>query len=166
LNTATTHAAGRLFDSVAVFLGAAAGAITYEGQPAIRLEALARSCADANVPALPYDLMEDGGMLWVDWRPLWRALPELRAARREAARWALAFHEAVARAAADMVRYAASQVPRRRTLALSGGVMMNRIVTERLAALLAPSGLEVCLPRQVPPGDGGIALGQAVIAGG
>jgi hydrogenase maturation protein HypF len=49
---------------------------------------------------------------------------------------------------------------------LSGGVFQNRYLTERAAAALEARGFTVHTHRQVPPNDGGIALGQAVMARG
>jgi hydrogenase maturation protein HypF len=49
-------------------------------------------------------------------------------------------------------------------IVLSGGVFQNRYLTERAAAVLESRGFVVYAHRQVPPNDGGIALGQAVIA--
>uniref|UniRef100_UPI003F503CDA Kae1-like domain-containing protein n=1 Tax=Caballeronia sp. LjRoot34 TaxID=3342325 RepID=UPI003F503CDA len=51
-----------------------------------------------------------------------------------------------------------------RTVALSGGVMQNRVLFEQLASRLVARGLKVLAHRQVPTNDGGIALGQAAIA--
>ena len=63
-----------------------------------------------------------------------------------------------------MVTYAFGKTGTR-TVALSGGVFMNRILTEAVTRLLTARGACVCLHRQTPPGDGGIALGQAVRGG-
>jgi hydrogenase maturation protein HypF len=50
-------------------------------------------------------------------------------------------------------------------IALTGGVFMNRVLTDILRTLLEAEGFTVLLHRSVPPNDGGISLGQAVIAG-
>jgi hydrogenase maturation protein HypF len=47
---------------------------------------------------------------------------------------------------------------------LTGGVFQNAVLTERTAAALGQAGFEVAIHRLVPPNDGGLALGQAVIA--
>jgi len=76
---------------------------------------------------------------------------------------ARAFHETVATILAE----AAGEAARARGLnrvVLSGGCFANRLLTERVTELLEAAGLEVFAHRQVPPGDGGIALGQAVVA--
>jgi hydrogenase maturation protein HypF len=49
-------------------------------------------------------------------------------------------------------------------VALSGGVFQNQLLSERLTALLQAQGLEVLRHREIPPNDGGISLGQAVVA--
>ena len=63
-----------------------------------------------------------------------------------------------------MVDYALSRT-NLRTVALSGGVFMNRILGEQVTRRLKERGLTVRVHRQVPPNDGGISLGQAVIVG-
>ena len=103
-------------------------------------------------------------MLIVDWDPAFRMLAESPCEPSQGASWALAVHHAIARAAAEMV----SSTLRRdecRVIALSGGVFMNRILNDLLTPRLEALGLRVLRHRQTPPGDGCIALGQAVVAG-
>jgi hydrogenase maturation protein HypF len=165
VNAPRSRAAGRLFDSVAVALGVAPRVMTYEGQPAIRLEAAARACRETRLPEVPFDLHEEQGLLTVDWAPAFRALAADPKARDRAPVWALAFHAALAKAALQMIdlnrHY--SEDPK---IALSGGVFMNRVLNDLLVADLEAAGLEVLRHRCTPPGDGCIALGQAVVAGG
>ncbi|NMC72129.1 MAG: hypothetical protein GYA57_19005, partial [Myxococcales bacterium] len=78
---------------------------------------------------------------------------------------AAGFHAAVAGAAVELVRRAGPAAGLR-LVALSGGAMLNRILVDRLVAELQREGYTTLLHRAVPPGDGGIALGQAVVAGG
>ena len=117
-----------------------------------------------SVAPLPFGMLEDSGMLWIDWRPTFLALADPAAARARAPQWASALHAAVAQAAVAMVTFAFSKTGTR-TVALSGGVFMNQILTEAVTRLLTDCGARVCLHRQTPPGDGGIALGQAVRGG-
>jgi hydrogenase maturation protein HypF len=155
-----SHAVGRLFDAVAVVLGLAPARVTWEGQAAVRLEAAARRAQSA--PRLPLPVERGPGGLWIlDWRPLFEAL---LAPTSPPDAMALAFHEALARGAADQVREAC---PHGRSLpvALSGGVFQNRLLAERVREALERDGWTVIEHRQVPPNDGGIALGQAVVAG-
>jgi len=165
-NSPITHAAGRLFDAYAAALGLAAQTTTYEGQTAIRLEAAACECpADAVLPSIPFRRIERDGLLWINWDDAFRSLLEETSVDAQAApRWARAFHAAIASAAVEMIKYGAAQSGCDDVL-LSGGVFMNRILTDLLAARLKSAGLGVLLHRETPPNDGCIAIGQAVIAG-
>lgn len=166
LNAPFTHAAGRVFDAFSAVLGIAPKNVTYEGQPAIRLEAIAGTHRDTDgLPELHYRTTERNGLFYVDWTPSFAAVaenPQDIAGRQSA--WAMAFHRAVASAATEMIEYGLSSTGGR-YVGLSGGVFMNRILNELLAARLAEKGIEALVHRQIPPNDGGIAFGQAVIAG-
>lgn len=168
VNAPVSHAAGRLFDAFASALGVAADVATYEGQTAVRLEAAARRHSpNAATPSLPFRACERDGMLWIDWAAALAALLENVGGRGcsagESCAWAYALHAAVAAAALRMAAYGVERTGRR-TIALSGGVFMNRILTGLLESRLESAGLRVLLHRDVPPNDGGIALGQAVVA--
>ena len=100
----------------------------------------------------------------VDFRNMFTAIIADLAGNGQRAAVARRFHATVARAAADVcgnIR-AASGVCR---VALSGGVFQNKLLTEMLTRLLDDEGFQVYSHRLVPPNDGGLALGQAVIAG-
>jgi hydrogenase maturation protein HypF len=166
LHAPVTHAAGRLFDAFAAGLGAAPGRITYEAQPAVRLEALARRAGEGSgCPELPAGLEERAGRLELDWAETFRRLATDPPGAADRARWALGFHRSLARwavrlALAGRERWPADDV------VLTGGVFVNRILAELLLDQLTAAGLRPHMARSVPPGDGGIALGQAVVAGG
>jgi hydrogenase maturation protein HypF len=113
---------------------------------------------------VPFRAYEADGGLRIDWGDAFRRLADPEVQEGRVAAWALAVHEAVARAALAMTEYAAARSPLR-AIALSGGVFMNRILTGRLAPALERMGFRVCIHRQVPPNDGGIALGQTIAAG-
>ncbi len=163
LNAPLASSAGRLFDAVAAAVGVCRERVSYEGQAAIELEALASGAMD-DANAFPYPFaVEDGPVLRLGFVPLWWAVlndlaggvpPELIAAR---------FHKglaaAVARLARGLARAEGSQ-----TVALTGGVFQNRLLLEATGAELARAGLRVLIPSDVPANDGGIALGQAAIA--
>ena len=165
LNAPLTHAAGRLFDSVSALLGLAPRDITSEGQPAILLEAAAREWSGGDIPVLPFDIREENSLLLIDWAPTFRKLSDLAEVRQNPFQWAMAFHAAVARAAGVMIEYGLSKAPGCR-VGLSGGVFLNQILTERLCRHLECAGVTVLRHHVTPPGDGCIALGQAVVAGG
>ena len=178
VNAPITHAAGRLFDAFAVALGLANRTTTYEGQSAIRLEAAARRCAPGYAGSLlPYRTSEKDGMLWVDWSDAFRQLLSGMGVETALCRLpgrpkavptgneAYAAHVAIAAAAAEMVRFGV-ETTKRRAVALSGGVFMNRILTCLLVPQLEALDLTVLLHRDTPPNDGCIAIGQAIVAGG
>lgn len=164
LNAPLSHAAGRLFDSFSALLGIAPADATYEGQPAIRLEAAARRAAGDGRGALPFSITEAQGLLCVDWREAFVRLADARVTAGLENEWALAAHRAVAEAALKMADFGVKQVPCD-VIALSGGVFMNRLLNELLVPRLETMGLRVVVHRRIPPNDGCIALGQAVVAG-
>jgi hydrogenase maturation protein HypF len=98
----------------------------------------------------------------IDWRPLVRALiGDLRrgvAVGRVSGR----FHETLAAAAEAVVRAAAQRVGRL-PVVLTGGCFQNALLAERVAARLEPD-FAVLRHGEVPPGDGGLALGQVLVA--
>ncbi len=152
VNAPRSHAAGRLFDAFAALIGVAPERISYEGQAAIRLEAAARG-ETWNGRILPFATREGGGVLRIDWSPLFRdPLPESPA---------LSFHHTVAAAALAMAEFAGERLP----VILTGGVFQNRLLTELVAAGLSRQGFTPWVPSQLPPNDAGIAAGQAVWAG-
>jgi hydrogenase maturation protein HypF len=150
-----TSAMGRLFDAVAALCGLRA-VHRFEGDAAMALEA----AVDPGERGA-YELPIAGELL--DARPTVRAVARDVAAGVATGVVAARFHAAVARATADACCAVAGDRGLG-TVVLSGGVFQNRRLVETTAALLDARGLEVLFARRVPPNDGGIALGQAVIA--
>lgn len=170
INSPRTSSMGRLFDAAAAILGIC-GQATYEGEPAIELEAAAWRALDsestfptgnmASFSATELSRPDDCHVL--NSRPLFEALLEGIRAGVPAGRLALDFHVAVARASARN----ANEVCAREaldTVALSGGVFMNRLLLQLLSRELKDAGLAVLVPHAVPVNDGCIAYGQAAIA--
>ena len=162
----TTSSMGRLLDAVGVLCGVGGGRvqISYEGQAAIELEALARS-AGPDPGGRRYEIAPVDGETGIvlDPRGALRALLSDLESGVASARVAARFHAAVAAAAVTAV----TDVAGRRgldTAALSGGVFQNRILLESVSAGLAAAGLRVLVPERLPVNDGGIAFGQAAIA--
>ncbi|WP_081623137.1 carbamoyltransferase HypF [Thermus oshimai] len=150
-----TTSVGRLFDTVAALLGFARE-ITFEGQAAIWLEHLARKA----LPVKPYPFPWNGKEL--DFRPLLEAVLWDRARGRDPSEIARAFHRGLAQglvSAAVTLAEAHGAI----ALVLSGGVFQNALLLEEIRAFLREV-LPVWLPREVPPNDGGISLGQAALA--
>lgn len=153
INAPLASSCGRLFDAVACALGCAPENLSYEGEAACRLEALAQRCAGIAHPLAmpPAGTALDLAVFWRAWLR-WDAPAEQKA-------WA--FHDALACGLAGMMR----QHARARaitTLVFSGGVLHNRLLRARLAAHLGE--FECLFPHRLPAGDGGISFGQAAVA--
>ncbi|AGK57356.1 (NiFe) hydrogenase maturation protein HypF [Hyphomicrobium denitrificans 1NES1] len=162
LNSPLSSSAGRVFDAVAAVLGVYAEATSYEGQAAIEIEALAERGLGSAGDGYPCDI-EEGAPLLIGWRAMWTALLRDLAdgTAREiiAARFHIGLAKAVGRAACQLAARHGVE-----TVALSGGVFQNRILLGAVAQLLRDAGLLVLKPRRFPANDGGLSLGQAVIA--
>ncbi len=153
-----TSSIGRLFDAVGALCGGPLR-VTYEGQAAVELEALAApEAAAGGVYPLPV-----GGDHVLDARETVRAVAADLGAGTAPAVVAARFHAAVADASARAcLRVAAER--RTGTAVLSGGVFQNRLLLARTGAALEEAGLRVLVSRRLPPNDGGIAFGQAAVA--
>ncbi|GAB3330669.1 carbamoyltransferase HypF [Micromonospora halotolerans] len=157
-NSPRTSSAGRLFDAVSAILGLH-DRVTYEGQAAIALEQRAdpderggyRVEATGPVP------LQDVG------RELVRCVVDDLRAKVDPGLIAARFHHGLA----DAVVRAAGAVRESRgltTVALSGGVFQNVLLLDRVVCGLEQDGFRVLVHSRVPPNDGGISLGQAVVA--
>jgi hydrogenase maturation protein HypF len=158
---------GRFFDAVAAVLGVRQR-IGYEAQAAIELEHLARSArsgrsavvADQRPVRLRFGL--DGHQV-LDHRPLIRGLVDGLRDGIAPAVLALEVHRAVAVSVAQVAgRLAAAE--NITTVGLTGGVFQNVLLLRECSARLRQRGLTLLTHRLVPPNDGGLALGQAVVA--
>lgn len=170
INSPRTSSMGRLFDAAAAILGIC-GQATYEGEPAIELEAAAWHALDSE-STCPTDNMASFSVTEssrpddchvLNSRPLIKTLLEGTRAGVPAGRLALDFHVTIAHASARI----ASEICAREdldTVTLSGGVFMNRLLLQLLTRELKSRGLTVLVPHSVPVNDGCIAYGQAAIA--
>ena len=170
INSPRTSSMGRLFDAAAAILSIC-GQATYEGEPAIELEAAAWRALDGkiarflddNVGYFASDPSWLDGPDVLDQNSLFEALLEGIEVGAPVDRLALDFHVAVARSSARI----ASDICVREgidTVALSGGVFMNRLLLQLLTRELKSAGLAVLVPHTVPVNDGCIAYGQAAVA--
>ena len=161
LNSPPSSSCGRLFDAVAAALGVCRAGVSYEGQAAVELEALAVG-APPDPVAYPMGLTATPPFQ-LDPAPLWAALFDDLAAGTAPARVAARFHRGLARGVVDLAgRLAAAHGVD--TAALSGGVFQNRLLFETVSDGLRALGLRVLAHRQVPANDGGLSLGQAAVA--
>lgn len=170
INSPRTSSMGRLFDAAAAILGICDKA-TYEGEPAIELEAAAwrafsseSACPTGNMVSFSVtESSRPDDCHVLNSRPLFEALLEGIRTGVPAGKLALDFHVTIARASARI----ASEICVREgldTVALSGGVFMNRLLLQLLTHELKDAGLAALVPHAVPVNDGCIAYGQAAIA--
>lgn len=170
INSPRTSSMGRLFDAAAAILGICDKA-TYEGEPAIELEAAAWRALDNEIAHFPDDNAGyfASGPSWLDGpyvldqKALFEALLGGIEAGAPAYRLALDFHIAIARSSARIAREICAREGID-TVALSGGVFMNRLLLQLLTRELKSMGLTVLIPQTVPVNDGCIAYGQAAVA--
>ena len=154
VNSPFTTSAGRLFDAVAAIAGVAREN-RFEGHAAMQLERVIGGVVTAEC----YRLEETDGV--ADWTPLIEAVRADASLGTDPALISARFHNALANwIVAVAERIGVPQVT------LSGGCFQNSYLTERAAALLEERGYRVYTHQRVPANDGGIALGQAVLAVG
>jgi hydrogenase maturation protein HypF len=158
VNAPATSSAGRLFDAVAAILGVR-DAVNYEGQAAVELE----QCSDPAEAGAYRAAIQPGKPFRVAGVDLVRAVVEDLEAGIAAPTVAARFHNGVADAivaGCEAVREASGLG----TVALSGGVFQNMLLLARAVTGLQAAGFRVLTHARVPPNDGGISLGQAVVA--
>jgi hydrogenase maturation protein HypF len=159
LGAPPTTSMGRLFDAVAALAGVCDRS-TYEGHPAILLEQVAEHGATREYP---FDVAPEPGGIVLDARPLVAAIVTDLARGRPPGEVAGRFHRTIAAATLEVCRALRGATGLDR-VCLSGGVFQNDLLTSDLIARLETVGFEAFLPRQAPVGDGGIALGQVLVA--
>ena len=170
INSPHTSSMGRLFDAAAAILSICDKA-TYEGEPAIELEAAAwralsseSACPTGNIAGFSVtESSRPDACHVLNSRSLIEALLEGIRAGVPAGRLALDFHIAIARSSARIAREICAREGID-TVALSGGVFMNRLLLQLLTRELKSMGLTVLVPHSAPVNDGCIAYGQAAVA--
>ena len=171
VNCPVTSSCGRLFDAVAALCGACHEA-AYEAQAAMEFMALTDTASVAAAAPFAGVLEElrrrkaaaaDGAVLELPTAAIVRGAAALLRAGANAATVSAAFHRTLAELLAEAVALVCVDRPGL-PVVLGGGVFLNAILAEALAARLEQHGLRAHLPRAVSPGDGGLALGQAMIA--
>lgn len=153
LNSPWARGVGRYFDGIGA-LGLGRSQSAFEGQVAVAWD---RAATDARVEPYPYDIDRIGTVAEVDLRPLVRAVVGDRLAGVVPTVISARFHASLIAATAALIREAGLN-----RVVLSGGCFNNARLAEGLVAALP--GHRVYLHRKVPPGDGGLALGQALVA--
>jgi len=138
------------------------GIIEYEAQAAIDLEMLATD-EPGETDQYPFSIIERDGVNVIKLHDLFTAIIDDLRKGISKSRIAVRFHNTVA----DIIMKTCSEISAGtgiKKVALSGGVFQNRLLLRKSIPLLEFAGLEVYTHRQVPCNDGGISLGQVVIA--
>ncbi len=168
INSPLTSSCGRLFDGVAALLGLR-HYVSYEGQAAMELESLARQ-AEKGVPGLETDgrypvsqaVRDTGWVVQLD--GLLAGIVEDCRQEAPAADMAWEFHHWLIRSMVENVSLAAAETGID-TVVFSGGCLQNALLMEGFSSRCRAVGLTPCLSLRVPANDGGVSLGQAVVAG-
>ncbi len=159
INTIPTTSMGRLFDAVSAIAGVRQK-VTYEAQAAIEFEALIDASEGGTYT---FGVAEQDESLVIDPAPVLHSIAGDVEGGESAGAIAARFHRSVT----EMIVETAERVRRQTgltTVGLSGGVFQNVTLTHTARTALTEKGFEVLVHRLVPPNDGGLALGQAVIA--
>jgi len=163
INSPLTSSAGRLFDAVSALAGVR-GEIDYEAQAAIELEMLAPDEADAlGTSSYPFSIVEHQEMQVVKLDKLVSMIVQDIKNQAPVPVISLKFHNTMAQIITKMCQLIAKETGITQ-VALSGGVFQNRLLLKLATAVLQGEGFRVLTHRLVPCNDGGISLGQAVIA--
>lgn len=169
VNVPPASSCGRLFDAVAAAVDLCREHALFEGQGAMELEALVDDASMQSIDGYPFAIAGVAGtdLIYIEPAPMWRALLEDLAAGMPVPAIAARFHRGLALSIADMV----DRVSHREeasdtfdTVALSGGCFQNRVLLEAVIAQMEHKGLKCIAQSVVPSNDGGLSLGQAVIA--
>jgi hydrogenase maturation protein HypF len=163
LNTPLTSSLGRLFDAISALLGIR-GVIDYEGQAAVELETAAYGVLNESANAhYPYAIIEQDDIFIIKLKELITAVIRDLLQGVERSTIAAKFHFTVATLVTDVCNTIARKTGINQ-VALSGGVFQNRLLLRKLVPMLETAHFSVLTHKQVPCNDGGISLGQAVIA--
>jgi hydrogenase maturation protein HypF len=159
INSPLTSSCGRLFDAVSALIGIR-GKIDYEAQAAIEME----MASDENERgSYPFVIADKDGMNIVHLKVLFSAIIQDIKNNVSQSRVSMKFHRTMAEMVVQMCQRLAKRSGIKK-VALSGGVFQNRLLLRLTVAALEEAGFEVRTHSKVPTNDGGVSLGQAVIA--
>lgn len=171
INTPVTSSVGRLFDAVSALLGVCKTPL-YEGEAAVLLEAALDRSAQEPAP-YPVEITKntatetstalDTSVVLIDLAPAFKAILDDKQAKVETSVIARRFHDTIVAVIVQMAQLVQATYDIN-TFALSGGVFLNRYLIEHAVDALSSQGFAVALNKELPPGDGCISFGQAVVA--
>lgn len=160
VNSPMTSSCGRLFDGVAAIAGVR-NSVNYEGQAAVEFEQYIQERSNI---AYNFKLLDKQEKFIIQWRSMIIQLVGDVKSGKSVGEVSLKFHNGLAKVLYEAV-VKSKEITGISYVVLSGGVFMNVHLLTRLHKFLEDGGFTVYIHRQVPANDGGIALGQAVIAG-
>jgi hydrogenase maturation protein HypF len=165
INSPKASSCGRLFDAVAAFAGLAWERQDHEGQAAMALEAAIDPAAMTEPDHLAYPFAisnrKGSALPCIEPRAVWRALLDDLAGGTPVGTIAARFHRGLARAVVGLAVRCRGETM---TAALSGGCFQNATLFRLIHEGLEAEGFAVLSHAEVPANDGGLALGQAVVA--
>jgi hydrogenase maturation protein HypF len=161
INTPLTSSMGRLFDAVSALTGVR-GVIEYEAQAAIDLETRATEAA-GETGSYPFKVDQENGLEIIRVGDMFTTIIKDIEQGINKSAIAARFHNTVTEMILRLCQSISAETGLEK-VALSGGVFQNRLLLRKVIAALEMAGFEVFTHRQVPCNDGGIALGQVVIA--
>ena len=160
VNSPLTSSCGRVFDAVAALIGIRQE-VTYEAQAAIELEMCARSSSETD--GYPLAIHRQNGHWQIDACPLFGAIVEDLSRKVCAETISRRFHNGLIETL-ERLACLLRQESSINQICLSGGTFNNSLVFEHLIRKLESDGFEVFTHSEVPAGDGGLSLGQALVA--
>ncbi|MEH2037798.1 carbamoyltransferase HypF [Nostoc sp.] len=166
INSPPASSVGRLFDAVAAAIGIYRDECSYEGQAAIAMEAIVNVSSlnnDKETLIYPFNFSFSDSIYCIDPHPMWQALLNDLQQQIPQPVMAAKFHKGLANAIVEMVKHL-SQENLINQVALTGGVFQNCILLDQVTKRLETLGIKVLTHSLVAANDGGLSLGQAVIA--
>lgn len=160
INAPLTSSCGRLFDAVSAFIGVCTS-VSYEGQAAMELEAI--SLKDYKGKPYSFEIVKEEKTT-ISTKLMWKEISEDMEEKVPVEIIAAKFHHTLASMILRVIISLEDKLPSNK-IALSGGVMQNKLLSEIVSRLLEENGYEPIFHKNVPANDGGISLGQAVIGG-
>src|SRR5208337_4002898 len=155
-----TSSCGRLFDAVAALIGVRQQ-VNYEAQAAIELEMAILASEDET--GYPLELLPEGDRWIIGTRTLFEALLDDLGRNLPARAISRRFHNGLVEGLVQLATLLRKKTALGR-VCLSGGTFHNVYLSQRLEARLSEAGFEVFTQKEVPSGDGGLSLGQALAA--
>ncbi len=162
VNSPLTSSCGRLFDAVAALVGIRQQ-VNYEAQAAIELEMAVGSSGEDS--GYPLKLVPENAHWIISTRPLFEALLDDLGRNLPVGAISRRFHKGLVEGFVQLAALLREQTALHR-VCLSGGTFHNVYLSERFEARLSEAGFEVFTQKEVPSGDGGLSLGQALVAAG